>query len=739
MVGIITENFTIQLYLYSICIYRFIYIISFHSFLVLHHMRHLNISAKLALSTLIGSLFLIFIAVYIVTLRVNETTEQQTIDISQAIGKMITKEVAIDLDETFTAAQIIQQHIQLQLQKKMINRAQLALLADATVHANPKLLGSWIGMEQNALTDNDQNFIGSNFSDPQTGQFAYYVHRGGENGGMTSRPMKIADIDITQLDQSKDAWYTDPIKYDRPHYTEPTIYDNIGGKSVMMVDVGIPVKHQGKVVGVVGADVDMLGVSKRLASHAPLGTGSVFLISEKGNWVGYHDSAALGKPIEQKLPVLADYKKALSEGKKFEIERFSTSLDADVTSFFIPLQLPGSTQYWSVMVNIPKTTLSASTTEIQSQIIWIFAILSLLIATGIWLITRQMINQPMQQIVSAITCLTGQKYDITIHNTHRSDEVGVIANALDNLKSELIKIQTFEKSQKETEARHQQDLLNARHQLAQQFERDIGAIVDKIYNSSQEVAQKATIQREGAAHAAEQAHHVANSAEQASLNVATVAAASEEMSASIHEIATQVQTSANISTNAVSQSQFANQKIGGLAGAAQKIGEVLTIITDIASQTNLLALNATIEAARAGEAGKGFAVVASEVKNLASQTATATDEISQQITSIQEETQQSVQAIEDIHTTITQLSEISASISAAVEQQGIATQEITRSIQEASNRTDEVTNTISEVRDRAQRGVDVASTVKSSTGDIATQTSELSTEIENFLGQIRTN
>ena len=213
---------------------------------------------------------------------------------------------------------------------------------------------------------------------------------------------------------------------------------------------------------------------------------------------------------------------------------------------------------------------------------------------------------------------------------------------------------------------------------------------------------------------------VAAASEEASTNVQTVASAGEELFSSINEISRQVAESARISNEASEHAQQTNVQINGLAEAAQGIGEVISLINDIASQTNLLALNATIEAARAGEAGKGFAVVASEVKNLATQTGKATEDISVKIAQIQTATQQSVTAIGTITHTIGRINEISTMIASAVEEQGSATQEIARNVQEEAARgTQEVSSGISHVSQVVGETGAAATQVLSSAGELS--------------------
>jgi methyl-accepting chemotaxis protein len=217
----------------------------------------------------------------------------------------------------------------------------------------------------------------------------------------------------------------------------------------------------------------------------------------------------------------------------------------------------------------------------------------------------------------------------------------------------------------------------------------------------------------------------------------TVAAASEEMTASIHEIATQVARASQVTENAVAETGRVDGEVRTLAETAERIGEVVALITDIANQTNLLALNATIEAARAGDAGKGFAVVAQEVKQLATQTSRATDEIGSQITAIQSATQAAVDSVQAVGGTIGEVNEITATIAAAVEQQGAATKEIASSVGQVAAGTDEVTRNIRQVNDAAGETGQAADQVSQSAGELSRQSEALNQGVGEFLLEIR--
>ncbi|SOD93684.1 globin-coupled sensor protein [Caenispirillum bisanense] len=272
---------------------------------------------------------------------------------------------------------------------------------------------------------------------------------------------------------------------------------------------------------------------------------------------------------------------------------------------------------------------------------------------------------------------------------------------------------------------------------ASKFENEVHAMVEIVAAAATELQSTSQNMAETADRTSSQSSLVANAADQAAGNVQTVAAAAEELHASISEISRQVAESNRISSEAVEEAERTNQMVNGLATAAGKIGEVVKLINDIASQTNLLALNATIEAARAGDAGKGFAVVAGEVKNLANQTARATEDIGRQITEVQNATKSAVGAIQGITGTIGRINEIAAAIAAAVEQQGAATQEIARNVQQASSGTSEVTSNISTVTEAATETGHAAGEVLTAARELSNQSERLKAQVDSFLHDIR--
>ncbi|BAE52505.1 methyl-accepting chemotaxis protein [Paramagnetospirillum magneticum] len=268
-------------------------------------------------------------------------------------------------------------------------------------------------------------------------------------------------------------------------------------------------------------------------------------------------------------------------------------------------------------------------------------------------------------------------------------------------------------------------------------EEKVRPVARAVGGASSALADNASNLSAQASDTSQQAMTVAAAAEQASVNVQAVASAVEEFSASIREITQQVNRAASTAQEASGKVEQTNSVVQTLGNAAQRIGDVVSLIQDIASQTNLLALNATIEAARAGEAGKGFAVVANEVKNLANQTARATEDITQQVSQIQDATKEAVQAMSEIGVTVAQIEETSAAVAGAVEEQNAVTQEIARNVAEAATGTQSVSEAISLVQAAAKNALDGAAEVSHSSQSMSRDSSNLIENIDSFLDRLR--
>jgi methyl-accepting chemotaxis protein len=396
---------------------------------------------------------------------------------------------------------------------------------------------------------------------------------------------------------------------------------------------------------------------------------------------------------------------------------------------------------------------------------WILLAVGLGIAGVVAFFSVRSIVTPVVAMTGAMDKLAGGDKTVEIPGTERTDEIGEMAAAVQIFKDNMIKNEEMAVEQKrmEEEQKVAEEKRMATEKAAEDAERQrqdqeseekakraaaldgLNAEFDEKATKALESVSAAASQMKSSAETMSstaeetnaQSTAVAAAAEQASANVQTVATAAEELSASINEITRQVSQSSEIASNAVVEAQRTDEQVQGLARAAEKIGEVVGLISDIAEQTNLLALNATIEAARAGDAGKGFAVVASEVKNLASQTATATSEIEAQIGAIQTATQEAVVAIQGIGKTISEVNEITTTIASAVEEQSAATQEIARNVEQASAGTSEVTSNITGVTQAAGETGHAAGQVLEAAGGLAQYADDLRDDVRKYLEDVK--
>ncbi|GAB5388379.1 MAG: HAMP domain-containing methyl-accepting chemotaxis protein [Alphaproteobacteria bacterium] len=348
-----------------------------------------------------------------------------------------------------------------------------------------------------------------------------------------------------------------------------------------------------------------------------------------------------------------------------------------------------------------------------------------------------LIRKPVVAMTAVMQSLAKGNLDVDVPYGDRKDEVGQMAGTVAVFAEQARDVERMRAEQEENERANAEKRKAEMHQLADGFEASVKQIVSSVASASTEMHANANSLTQVASVSQEQASSAAAATHQASSNVQSVAASAEELSASIEEITRQVARTTQVSREAVDVAQDTNARMQDLAAKSDTIGQVVSLITDIAEQTNLLALNATIEAARAGEAGKGFAVVASEVKSLAEQTARATEQIATQIDDLQHGTTDAVASIERIAGTIGSIDELSSAVAAAIEEQEASTREIARNVREASTGTDLVSSSIGQVEEAAGQTGSAAGDVLTASSELSSQAEALSSKVEEFLHKVR--
>jgi methyl-accepting chemotaxis protein len=411
---------------------------------------------------------------------------------------------------------------------------------------------------------------------------------------------------------------------------------------------------------------------------------------------------------------------------------------SETTSQARALQSAVSRLVGDVQATVKTQTEAANARSLQAQaVLIVLGAIALIAAVLIgWLVVLRSIVGRLSRLSGAMRRLADG--DLTVATPKSgTDEIGAMAAAMEVFRANALAIKEAEQRAADESARVALERRHARLELADTFEGTVKSVVDQVASSVHSLRNTADSVSQTADETQREAGEAATLSRHATQNVQTVAAAAEELLASIREISRQVNRSSQVTRVAVQDAEKTNSIVNTLNSATGRIDEVVKLINGIAGQTNLLALNATIEAARAGEAGKGFSVVASEVKNLAGQTAKATGEIQRHIAQVQSTTSDVVAAIREIVLTIQQLDEIASVVATAVEQQGAATQEIARNVSEAANSTGEALGRITTVTEAAVLAGKSAGIVQQATHVMAQNTDILSSEVRRFLSEIR--
>ncbi|MDQ2102457.1 methyl-accepting chemotaxis protein [Azospirillum isscasi] len=548
----------------------------------------------------------------------------------------------------------------------------------------------------------------------------YYGQADGVHTNNSGRPLSAG------YDPRQRPWYKAATAANASVLTEPYIDAGAGGNLVLTI--ATPVRAGGgETLGVTGADLKLDTLTRILGSVGFGGIGHAFLINAEGKVLIHPDSAKVMKPMSELFS---------GPSPKLDGGVSETVLDGrEMLVTFFPVEGLPSVK-WLVGLAIDKSDAYAELTQfrVSATVVTVVSVIAMLGLLG-WAL-HAVVSKPLLNMTRVMGRLASGTLSVDIPGGERRDEIGAMARAVKVFKdnahevARLAQAEAAETARKEARMRRLESLNAA-------FEAQVSRALGQLSTTAAEMENVSQAMSSLAAGSQQQTQSVAAATVQMSSNVEGVAAAAEELSASIFEIGRQVQTSLRVANQAVDGARHTSNTVAALSEGAQKVGDVVSLIADIAAQTNLLALNATIEAARAGEAGKGFAVVANEVKVLATQTARATEDISAQIADMQAATKGTVASIQGISATITEMNGISSDIATAVEQQGAATSEIARNTHGAAEAAREISGRADHLRDAAGETGDTAQRVLTSAHEVTRQLTAIKNEIGGFLREIK--
>ncbi len=513
------------------------------------------------------------------------------------------------------------------------------------------------------------------------------------------------------------------------HYFDLERYGPHGDLPVGLISA--PISIGKKKIGVLVYALSTDRISATLGHYSGLGeTGNVFFVNRDG--LIQNDSLRTPETSELASTQLKREQVMAALGSTPTFATIDQVDGATVDAALVPFNSLSRSYIMVVYQDMAEVLAPLST--LRNWIVSI-ALISAVLSGGAGLYFARRLTGRIDRLSGAMAHLAEGNTDVALPADRNKDEIDAMTRSVGVFRDNAIERQRLAAEQDEAR-RVREDRANRIRDLIETFRTDVAGMLNAVGENADHMQATADALTKVAEETAGNANGAAAASEQASGNVQTVGAAAEELSASITEIGRQVATTTDIVGAAVTSAEQTNAKIGGLAEAANRIGEVVTLIQAIAEQTNLLALNATIEAARAGDAGRGFAVVASEVKELATQTASATQDISGQISAIQSATMEAVDAINEITESIGAINEYTSTIASAVEEQGAATTEISANVQDASSGTQDVAATMAGITEQIRETSQSANQVLMASEEVNGQAGGLRKTVDRFLADV---
>ncbi len=606
-----------------------------------------KIKTKMILALCSVILFMYGMTIFLVMRSANSIIKEETIKKTNYLAWHYRGMVKSRMEKAIQTARTIAHNYEAMISSGIRpDKTQLDQTLQRIMEKNPDFSGIWVMIDPGKLFET---------------HYYPWLHRQGEK-------IEFAPVETIKeyKEETEQPYFTIPKQNRKASLLEPYMEPDI---NIMMTSAVVPVIVDNQFAGVAGVDLTLETLTKMMASIKPYDTGKANLLSNSGIYIAHPDTSMLNKPLETTSPLLKEAVTAIKKGENFHATYPLKVSGKDIYRIFVPIHVGDKNAAWSFSMEIPMEKVL----EEGKKILWICIVtglVSLLIAGGIISLIALSITRSINHTVSRLKDIAQGEGDLTMRLPVSSkDELGQLATWFNVFMEKLqaIIVQVSHNTHEVDVASNDLSVIAAEFAVLADSS---SSRVNDIAESTEELNTDMTT--------------VAAAMEQSTTNASMVASASEQMSTTIGQIAKNVEEAFQISGTAVTQAEETSQRMNELAEVAQSISRVTETITDISDKTNLLALNATIEAARAGEAGKGFAVVATEIKDLAAQTAEATNDIKNQVGAIQDSSKVSIGAIDEIVTIINQVNDIISTINTAVDEQSSATQEIASNISQAN-------------------------------------------------------
>ena len=628
--------------------------------------KNLNLTGKLILSIGIVVLISFVSTVSVITMKATSISKKQAMNEIDAVSKEFANQIRLDIETAFGTARSLSYATQnMKKTNKLADRNNLLAMMEGMLKNNPEYLGIWTVWEPNAFDGEDRNYQAAPGHTDQ-GRFAPYWNR---VGGVHLET--CVDLDA--------AWYTKARDSQKEVIMDPFKYE-VGGETIMLISVCVPIVVDGQSLGVAGVDFSMKQIANLVNDISLYETGYAVLATESGMITAHPDKNNVGKSVNDVYPDKVTKLTKNSEKNFTEFALETTEEEGILTVNKIQIGETGTP--WSFFITAPTKQILAGVYNMRNLSIIISCVSLIILGALIVTLSRLVIVKPVNRVIESLDNISRGEGDLTQRlEVKTNDELGKLADVFNTF---INKLQNMIK-----EISHGVDTLSS-------SSTELSTISQKMSEGSEQTSDKSGAVASASEEMSSNMNSISAAMEQSSTNTNTVATAVEEMNSTINEIAKNAEDARTISEQAVAQVNESSQEMSQLDEAASAIGKVVETITDISEQVNLLSLNATIEAARAGEAGKGFAVVANEIKDLANQTAEATRDIKAKIENIQSSSSTTMQGMNKINDVITNVNDIVSTIATAVEEQSAATKEITENINQVSSGIQEVTENVSQ-------------------------------------------